>query len=261
MTRARSMFLVVGLAAVAFAGPSRESKEHYDKGMVAYNTQDWPAAIRELRLAYQRDQRPEYLFALAQSQRLSGDCESAVFSYKAFLRNASSRQTTVVEGLVKTCVDELARVQEEKEKAEQRRARAAEEWARARAETEAPQPPPPLTLTSSASPTKPVRWYQDPLGDTLAVAAIAAVGVGTTFLVLGDVAMSRSSTATTYGAYQSAITAARPQQLIGLLVLGGGVLCGVGALSRYLTLGPAGAPAVSIAPLAGGAVLSIGGGF
>jgi hypothetical protein len=62
------------------------AKDHYDRGMIFYNVQDWPSAVRELRAAYEADPKPEYLYSLAQAQRLSGDCASAILTYRAFMR-------------------------------------------------------------------------------------------------------------------------------------------------------------------------------
>lgn len=60
--------MMCGAAGGALAGPpSREAKAHEAKGIAAYTSKHWPTAIGELKLAYQRERRPEYLVALGKT--------------------------------------------------------------------------------------------------------------------------------------------------------------------------------------------------
>jgi hypothetical protein len=62
-----------------------KAKTHFDRGMVHYASKDYLAAIAEFQRAYALEARREYLFAWAQSARLSGDCESAAPLYRRYL--------------------------------------------------------------------------------------------------------------------------------------------------------------------------------
>lgn len=69
---------VVGLAATAFADPAGELMK---KGIEQYKAGKYSDAAATLQKAYDLDRKPETLFALAQAQRLAGDCTSAATNY------------------------------------------------------------------------------------------------------------------------------------------------------------------------------------
>jgi tetratricopeptide (TPR) repeat protein len=256
--------LLLGVLSPLGAGAaslSAEAKAHFEKGTEAYDAEDWPTAIRELKAAYLIRERPEYLFALAQAYRRSGDCESAITSYQAFLRSSPNRSSARIDELIEECEAELERVRDEKqrarEEAEEKARRDAQRAVQRLAARSMTVRPAKKALPSET--TRVVRWYQDPLGDTLAIAALGAVGAGATFLVLGNTAMERAGSAGTYGEYQTASLAAKPQQLIGLSALGAGLLLAVGATWRYLIIPSM--PLVSVAAHPAGAFVAVSGSF
>jgi hypothetical protein len=230
---------VLGFALAASVARAEESaKAHLDKGMIFYNLQDWPSAIREFKAAYSADPQPGTLFTIAQAQRLSGDCEAAIFSYRTFLRTASGTQSAAAEGLIHQCEATLERTRAEAEAERQRKQQQQQLAALQLQQLQAPQPgrqPEP-----AAAPRVEVRnttWYADPLGDVLAVAGLAATGVGAVLLVQGNGSVAPSGKLRLFSDYQSAVTAAQPKQLAGVLALSGGGALLAGAIIRYVVVG------------------------
>jgi hypothetical protein len=255
--------MLAAMAATAVAGsdesPDLEAKAHYERGTAAYTAGDWSTAIQEFKAAYAAAPRPEHLFAMGQAYRRSGDCASAVPLYQSYLKSAPHRQAEPIARLIEGCQAELekAKVEVSPEPEPEPEAQPVEEDPDAEAERRAVGRG---TQFAAPTATRVLHWYQDPLGDTLAVMAVAAVGVGTTFLVMGNSRMSQAPSLTTYGAYQSASLSARPQQLIGLSALGGAVLLALGATWRYVSLS-ARSPVVALVAQPSGATLAVGGSF
>lgn len=106
------------LTTASFAQPD-VAADHAKKGQVAYDLQDWPTAIKEYEAAYKAEQKPEYLWALAQTQRLSGKYADAIRTYKAFQRSdVSPNQANAAEMMVTKCEAELAKEEAKKAQAE-----------------------------------------------------------------------------------------------------------------------------------------------
>jgi len=86
------------LLAVLAAAPRARADEGREGGAAAraealrrraarsYDLQDYARALEDLRRAYRLDPKPEFLYAIGQAERMSGDCPRAVRSYEAFLR-------------------------------------------------------------------------------------------------------------------------------------------------------------------------------
>jgi tetratricopeptide (TPR) repeat protein len=69
-----------------------EAKQHLERGLAGYTAKDYAGAIKDLRLAYALDPRPEILFAWAQAERLYGRCSQASKLYDRFLKSKPSAQ-------------------------------------------------------------------------------------------------------------------------------------------------------------------------
>src|SRR5580658_301229 len=105
-TLARTSLLAV-LLSPAF-GHADDGGEHARVATRAYDLQDWATALKEYKAAYSADPKPEYLWRLAQTQRLSGDFESAILSYKAYQHGASASQANAAADWIKACEAEVA---------------------------------------------------------------------------------------------------------------------------------------------------------
>ena len=75
----------------AFAQDKKEiagAKEHYRKGIKAYDLGDFEKAIREFQDAYELKDDPAYLYNLAQAYRRGGNLPKAISLYQTYLRKS-----------------------------------------------------------------------------------------------------------------------------------------------------------------------------
>ncbi|MEM1029182.1 MAG: hypothetical protein AAGN82_02480 [Myxococcota bacterium] len=102
--------LMVAPPAYGQAAPSAQARA--DRARVAYDLQDWEAAEAGYRAAYAADQKPAYLWALAQTQRLAGKCTEAIRSYQAFKRApVKPSQANAAEMMILKCEAEVAKAE------------------------------------------------------------------------------------------------------------------------------------------------------
>jgi hypothetical protein len=117
MSYRKSRRLLIGIALLSALSLSPElaraqssAAEHAKKGQVAFDLQDFAGATTEFESAYKIEQKPEYLWSLAQAQRLGGKCTEAIRSYRAFQRaEVSANQANAAEMMVTKCEAELAK--------------------------------------------------------------------------------------------------------------------------------------------------------
>jgi tetratricopeptide (TPR) repeat protein len=69
---------VAGLTTTAHADPAADAAK---KGFEAFKAGKYDEAVKHLEKSYDLDAKPETLYALAQAERLSGDCTSAAAHY------------------------------------------------------------------------------------------------------------------------------------------------------------------------------------
>src|SRR6476660_9597129 len=85
----RVMVMVLAFAAsVASAQPAGDEKaaeDYFNKGNTAYNLGHFDEAVGWFTKAYEAWAQPEFLYNIAQSYRLGGNCKQALFFYKRFL--------------------------------------------------------------------------------------------------------------------------------------------------------------------------------
>ncbi|MGC4088018.1 MAG: hypothetical protein QM756_08995 [Polyangiaceae bacterium] len=207
------------------------------RAQAAYDVQDWPTAIKEYRAAYQAEQKPEYLWGLAQSLRMSGDCKAAIMSYKAYRRaEVTANQGTAAELMITRCEADLAKQEADAAKAASTPAATAP--AAAPAPQAGPSQPAPTAAPAAPPPPEPKKFYQDVLGDVLFVAGAAAAGVGGYFLLSGNSQVKEGNDAATYGKHADSIDEGKKKQTIGAVVLGAGGALLIGATIRFITFDP-----------------------
>jgi len=256
-----AFFALVAATASVHADPppsakaKAEAKEHVQAGTKLYNVQDYAKASEEYQAAYLLDPKPEYLYALAQSQRLSGDCDKAVRSYQAFIR-------------AKPKADQIEKAQKNIDRCQ--------EDIQARAAGQAPPPPediPPLPpappepppeekqVIVVAPPPPPAKSY---VVGHLLVGGGVAIGAASTFLWLhgkGTINdLNSSPDYDTFGARKANIDSAKSQQTFGVLGMSAGVALIAGGIVYY-ALHSASTESIAVAPTAGGAAVTIGGKF
>lgn len=83
LTRVVPVLLLL-LAAAAWAGPTEESKEHYDRATVLYKQENYEEALKEFQTAYDRRQKPVLLYNMAQCYRQLGEARKALEYYQRY---------------------------------------------------------------------------------------------------------------------------------------------------------------------------------
>jgi tetratricopeptide (TPR) repeat protein len=179
-SNARALGLAALLLAATLAGPARAdaAADHAKQAGVAYSLQDWKTAIAEYQAAYRADQKPEYLWGVAQAQRLSGDFSSAIQSFKAFMRTGPNpQQTATAEALISKCEAEITKRELE--------AKAAAAATQAKPAEPAP---PPNAGPAAAEPTAPaIRAADEPPRLRLTLPVYVAGGVAGAGAIVGTV--------------------------------------------------------------------------
>ena len=88
--------LIVGMLVLGARPASAQSsepdqaREHYKKGLAAYNLGQYSEASSEFEAAYRLFLDPALLFNIAQAHRMNGELEKALNGYRSFLRTAPS---------------------------------------------------------------------------------------------------------------------------------------------------------------------------
>jgi len=167
---------LIAVLLAALAPPARaqqseqeQAREHYKKGLAAYNLGQYSEAAAEFEAAYRLFLDPALLFNIAQANRMNGELEKALNGYRAFLRTAPPAT-------------------QNRAQAERWRQELEKEVAHARASAPAANPTPtvvpaPVTPTapsaSSAAPPAPAPAPAPTAATTAATLALAAPNPGT----------------------------------------------------------------------------------
>jgi hypothetical protein len=250
-TFALSLFvLAVGLAP-ARAEESLTAAEHASQAQAAYDVQDWATAVREYRAAYLLDRKPEYLWAIAQTLRMSEDFSGAIKAYQAYRRSegVSAAQANAAEMMITKCEAEVAK-------------REAAEAEKRKKETPTPAP----SARTKPSPEPAPRSGLSPVWFT--VGAVVTVGLGAATVWSGLDVLSKNSD------YEKAPTRTafddgRDRELrTNVLMIATGVTFATTAVVGVFFTNWSGqrephpAPvAVGVAPAPGGATFALGGTF
>src|SRR4051812_19461004 len=67
-----------------------EARRHFERGMKAYNLQEFGVALNEFTQAYVEKPVPDFLFNIAQAQRQLGRYEAAAKSFRLYLASQPS---------------------------------------------------------------------------------------------------------------------------------------------------------------------------
>lgn len=236
----------------AFESAHAGGEEHYEKGTVYYNLQDWANALKEYRLSYEIEPKPGTLWAIAQAQRLSGDCRAAILTYRSYTRLGSPAGVAAAEELISRCQAALE---------EQRHA--AEEPApppRAEAAERAPSSVHATALSSGRKVETERAWYADPLGDVLLATGLAGVAVGAFYLRTGNDDWRAAPHASDYRAYEHLRSEAQQKERIGVAALSAGLAVTALSVLRFALHGRRGhgpsRPAINIEPVGRGGQLN-----
>ena len=219
-----ALVVLVGLCGSALADDAKaKAKEHLDAGTRFFNVQQYDKAADEYQQAYLLVPDPTYLYAVAQAQRLGGDCEKALLSYEAYLRtnpaDPSKAQTNI-----ERCQQDLANHTVTRETMIQAPI------------IEAPVIPAPAPPTPAEPEMTSAPWSGDWIGHVLVGGGVLAAAGGAYFFMSGRSAISDNNGAATYDQFASAhggLGNAHTKEVIGVsaMAVGGALL--VGGLIHY----------------------------
>jgi tetratricopeptide (TPR) repeat protein len=213
-----------------------EAKRRFERGLVLFEAKRYDEAIAEFDAAYKLDPRREILFAWAQTERLSGDCPSAVILYRRFLdSDPEERHAVIAREKQALCERSLSTRPEG-------------------APTEAPSlQPAPAPTPSTVTPTSAVRvtdhspWYEDVLGDALLGTGVVGLGIGTWGIVSSVSENDAANAAVDSRLYNQRIDRAQRDRTIGIVGLAGGGAFVAAAIFRYATRSSGSEPDEAIA--------------
>jgi tetratricopeptide (TPR) repeat protein len=190
--------LVPSLAAHA-APRSSAPVDHYEAGKRLFASKQYAAALEEFRRALSIEPRPEVLYSIAQTERLLGDCASAIETYRAFLAGQPGAPFA-----------QYARLNIE---------RCAEHG------------------NAPPEPVESAPWYRDIAGDALVGGGVTAGVIGTLVWRSGRTAANRLSDAPNYQSFldrRSAASSAVTKQWLGggAMIAGGAAV--IGGIVHYV---------------------------
>jgi tetratricopeptide (TPR) repeat protein len=186
--------VAVALAAapVAAAPPANGANDLLERGLRSYAVGRYDEAIASFRRGYELSPRPEFLYALAQAQRMNGDCRGAVASYRAFLRTSpAERAAAPARQNLQRCEEQLANEPPPSPPAP------------------APPPSPPAATVTApvegalVQPRPPRLWYRDRAGDALAGIGAAALVAGGVLWAVGEAGARGIADASRYDQFAS----------------------------------------------------------
>lgn len=206
-------------SAFATAAPKgKAAKAAFDRGVAAYQKQDYAAASAALERSYDLEPDIETLFAWAQSERKQENCESAITLYEKLL---AYDMPAANKAAVQTKLDECKAIIAANTEAEP---------------PVAPAPSEPVQVEPAPAPApraegKP--WWKDPLGDALVISGVTGLVVGGVFLYQAKQAEDRSFES--IANFEAEQDTAQSRGRLGVIVtIAGGALV-AGGIVRYLT--------------------------
>ncbi len=240
------------------AAPQAEADAHLRRGLELYGGRDYERAIEEFRAGFALDPRREFLFALGQAERLSGDCGSAILYYQAFLRaRPTAAQAAAAREQIQVCHLLLST---EKPRRRDRPAGAVDR-----------DEPPPLPARSRAL-AGPVPaaaahddrppWYSDRTGDLLLGGGVVFLALGGGLWAASASAASAAEGAATYPEYDTLIDRARRRRTLALTAgAAGAALVGAAVWRFRWGRGGGNRASVAVTPAPGQVAVSLGGSF
>lgn len=251
-------WLVIGALAAAHpasAQPAAETtgKRHFETALGHYKAARYDEAVAELRLARAADPQPQYLWAMAQAYRFSGECLKAIDLFGEYLRTGPKPDATKATQIaIDDCEATLAA------------AASAPPSPQLSAPAAAPPPPPPPSEPLVIREVQRVHtrelyipWYRDWQGDVLAGAGVATLLVGAGALLVASGDEDNAAAAATYDAHDRALRSRDRAETIGTVALVAGGALVAGALVRYALRPKRVKTEVVVEPVPGGATLGV----
>lgn len=236
-TLAPLIAIVLATPLVAHADAKEESLVHLGKAMDAHGQNDFELAAKELKLAYELDPNPDFLYAIGQVYVKLERCTDAIPYYQRYLATKPPAQAMVdTKQAIKTC------------------------------EKQAPPPPPepapaPVPVASTTTTTGP--WYKDTVGGALVLTGVASSVIGLVIYGSAVSDLDAAEEAPSLAEHDDLVVRARSRRTYSVLLVGGGlVLIGVGVARYVLGDGEARtSQRVGLVPVERGGLVTWGGSF
>jgi len=236
---------------------SEEASARLQRGLAHYSTKNYEAAIKEFAEAYDVEPHPQFLYAWAQAERLSGDCPSAVKLYERFLESGPDEsQASAATSNKQRCEEALGSgpggAEVEPPVPVPVPAPTAPEPTSPTelAEPPAPAPKPAPVASPEQKPTTtehpedaPAPWALDPLAGTLLGLGLASAGVGVGLWVASASDLKtageaeRGEPTETYGQHVGRLDGAQTKRTSGVILIAAGSTLAVAAVVRYIIVG------------------------
>ncbi len=231
-TNVITLLCVLLLSATALASPAETLLE---RGLRSYAVGHYPEAIASFQRGYELEPRAEFLYALAQAQRMNGDCRGAVASYRAFLRTSpGERAAAPARQNLARCEELLASIAPET---------VAPGLTAPQTSPEAAATTPATTTTAPASIERPLPpappWYRDRAGIALGAVGVAVAGAGAALWGIGEAGARSLADATQYGqfaAHGGSADAYGNERIAGIICVSVGGALVVGAIGRFVAV-------------------------
>jgi tetratricopeptide (TPR) repeat protein len=194
--------IIAVVPALAHAEDPDKASALYDQGVADYKAQNYEHAASTLKQAYELDHKPEYLFAWAQSERLSGDCAAAIPLYRKLTDEISDL------GTARLVHDNLARCEQSEATAKP------ESGTKSEPVAETPVPTPVTTVRTSSA---------DPVATALFIGGGLSIGLGVGMFVASSNSASAADHALTYDDHVAFADRASTQRTIAWVATGVGL--------------------------------------
>jgi tetratricopeptide (TPR) repeat protein len=200
----------------AVAAPKgAQAKAAFERGVTAYQKQDYAGAAEALGKSFALEADVETLYAWAQAERQQDHCSKAMELYEKILKfDMPDENKKVVRGKLDECKAIIAAQKPPPPPVEPPPVKAD------------PDPPPVVDKPEPPPVTPGARaWWKDPVGDSLVGLGVVGLGVGGYFLLAGSKANSDAAAANNYFDFERLSNKADSDGKIGII----GTACG-GAL-------------------------------
>lgn len=234
--------IALASATVASADNNKKAlaRQLFELGIDEYKQKQYDAAAASMNKAYSLDPIPETLYALAQSERMAGDCNGAIKHYEKLLDTSKDDQTVnAVKANLELC------------------------YQASRGEKTSPETLDSKALERQNAPTIQIRtvYRTEQRSNTLAIALYAiggiAIGGGVTTFIVAQSTRDDANNATTLTQYNSLFDRAQRLRETSYIVAGSGALL-VGIATWRVIRGNKKSKTsdVAVVPIAGGSMVS-----
>jgi tetratricopeptide (TPR) repeat protein len=220
---------LVALVSPAHAAPKKkDAKAAFDRGVAAYQREDYAKAATELGKSFELEADLETLYAWAQAERMQEDCDAASKLYRKLLGyDLPDENKEVIREKLEECRKILDEPEEPDDPVEVIEGDSDGWPVGKRRERERDE------VDESERPARPgTPWYTDKLGGALVGSGLIAATAGVVFLM--QAASASEEAQLDYDAFAAANARAESRGLMGstALIFGGGLI--LGGVARYL---------------------------